>query len=139
MKNEVTTFAMILPSCMRYAARVEKEIENTARLRIQASAVVQFTVEQAEELCEKWNEDASFISRVNLLSSQKVKIYLLSGNDAIGLWNDLIGPETPDIKRQTGASYDVSSLMQSLMPKEIQIMGSTGLQITKKQKEKFVL
>ena len=93
MKNEVT-FAMILPSCMNYASWVEEQIANT-NLRIKASAVVQFTAEQSEELCAKWRKDASFASRVQMLSSGKVKVYLLSGKDAIKHWNDLIGPEDP--------------------------------------------
>ena len=94
MKSE--TFAMILPSCMNYMDRVEEEIANTSKLQIKASAVVQFTVEQAGELCAKWRKDEKiFASRVRLLSSNIVKVYLLSGENAIERWNQLMGPENP--------------------------------------------
>lgn len=95
MEKEVT-FAMIYPSCMNYATRVEEKIASTGNLQIDASAVVQFSVGQAEELCEKWKKDEkSFTSHVRLLSSNKVKVYLLSGKNAVKHWNRLIGPEDP--------------------------------------------
>ncbi len=95
MKKEVT-FAMILPSCLPHTDWVEEQIAKTMKLQIKASAVVKFTVEQAEELCGKWREDETFFtSRVHLLSSKNVKVYLLSGKNAIERWNQLIGPEDP--------------------------------------------
>ena len=92
MKSE--TLAMILPSCMKYAARVEKEMD-AAKLTIESSATVHLTQEQAEELCAKWHEDKSFQSRVEMLSSAEIKVYHLSGKGAVKRWNDLIGPENP--------------------------------------------
>lgn len=92
MKSE--TLAMILPSCMQYAARVEKEM-NAAKLTVESSATVHLTQEQAEELCAKWHEDKSFQSRVDMLSSAEVKVYHLSGKGAVKNWNNLIGPEDP--------------------------------------------
>lgn len=88
------TLAMILPSCMKYATRVEKEMD-AAELKIESSAIVHFTQEQAEELCAKWHEDESFKSRVETLTSAEVKVYHLSGENAVKSWNDLIGPEDP--------------------------------------------
>ena len=94
MKN--VTFAMILPSCIPHADWVEEQIVKTMKLQIKASAVAKFTVEQAGELCAKWREDETFFtSRVRLLSSENVKVYLLSGENAIERWNQLIGPEDP--------------------------------------------
>ena len=93
MKKE-TTFAMILPSCMNYKNMVEKEMD-AAKLKIESSATIHLTQEQAEELCAKWHEDKSFESRVKTLSSAEVKVYQLSGNGAVKRWNNLIGPEDP--------------------------------------------
>ncbi len=88
------TFAMILPSCMKYTSRVEKEMED-AKLKIESSAVIHLTQDQAKELCAKWHEDQSFQLRVKMLSSAEVKVYALSGNGAIKKWNKLIGPKDP--------------------------------------------
>ncbi len=93
MKKE-TTLAMILPSCMNYKNMVEKEMD-AAKLKIESSATIHLTQEQAEELCAKWHEDKSFESRVKMLSSAEVKVYQLSGNGAVKRWNNLIGPEDP--------------------------------------------
>ena len=88
------TLAMILPSCMKYTTRVEKEMD-AAKLKIESSATIHLTREQAEELCAKWREDESFESRIKMLSSAEVKVYQLSGNGAVKRWNNLIGPEDP--------------------------------------------
>ena len=87
------TLAILLPSCMKYATRVEKKIA-AAKLKIESSATIHLTQEQAEELCAKW-KDKSFKSRVEMLSSTKIKVYHLSGKDAVKKWNTLIGPENP--------------------------------------------
>lgn len=96
MQKEVT-FAMILPSCMRYAARVEKEM-SASKLTIDSAAIVQFTPKQAELISDRWCNDGSFASRVRMLSSAKVKVYCLSGHNAIKRWRNLIGPEDPGAK-----------------------------------------
>ncbi len=88
------TLAMILPSCIKYTARVEKEMDS-AKLKIESSATIHLTQEQAEELCAKWHEDKSFEPRVKMLSSAEVKVYHLSGEEAVKNWNNLIGPEDP--------------------------------------------
>ena len=88
------TLAMILPSCIKYTTRVEKEMD-AAKLKIESSATIHLTQEQAEELCAKWYGDKSFEPRIKMLSSAEVKVYQLSGTSAVKRWNDLIGPEDP--------------------------------------------
>ena len=93
MQKEVT-FAMILPSCVRYAHMVEREMIDS-KFTIDSAAIVQFTPEQAEKICDRWCNDGSYASRVRMLSSAKVKVYCLSGHNAIKRWRNLIGPEDP--------------------------------------------
>ena len=66
-----------------------------SKFTIDSAAIVQFTPKQAELICDRWCNDGSFASRVRMLSSAKVKVYCLSGHNAIKRWRNLIGPEDP--------------------------------------------
>ena len=81
------TLAMILPSCLRYEARIENQIL-LAGLQITESARVSLSLQQAKELT-----DQDKLAKV--LSSEPVKAYCLKGEDAVNVWRRLIGPEDP--------------------------------------------
>ena len=82
------TLAMILPSCLRYEARIEKQML-LAGLQIKQSAKVLLSARQAKELC---NQDGL----AKVLSSSSVKVYCLKGKNAVKGWQDLMGPEDPN-------------------------------------------
>jgi nucleoside-diphosphate kinase len=89
------TFAMIKPSCIVYSTEVEAAII-AAGLRIETSAEVRFTREMSEEFYAEHKGKPFFEGLVAMISSAPVRVYCLSGENAIQVWRDLIGPTNPN-------------------------------------------
>lgn len=89
------TFGIIKPSCVKHAAEVEAAII-AAGLRIGTSAEVRFTREMSEEFYAEHKGKPFFEGLVAMISSAPVRVYCLSGENAIQVWRDLIGPTNPN-------------------------------------------
>ena len=85
------TFAMIKPSCVKYAEEVEFEMALMG-LRIVSSAEVQLTSEQAKLFYIEHQGKPFFQGLVDMLSLNTIKVYELEGISAVRKWRDLIGP-----------------------------------------------
>ena len=90
------TFAMIKPSCVKYAEEVEFEM-TLIGLRIVSSAEVQLTTEQAKLFYAEHQGKPFFQGLVDMLSTNTVKVYELEGISAVWKWRDLIGPTIPNL------------------------------------------
>ena len=90
------TFAMIKPSCVKYAEEVEFEMALMG-LRIVSSAEVQLTSEQAKLFYIEHQGKPFFQGLVDMLSLNTIKVYELEGISAVRKWRDLIGPTIPSL------------------------------------------
>lgn len=86
---------MIKPSCVKYAAEVEAAI-TAAGLIIDKVAEVRFSQAQAEEFYAEHRGKPFFSRLVAMLSSAPVRVYCISGENAVQAWRDLIGPTNPN-------------------------------------------
>jgi len=92
------TFAMIKPSCVKYAGEVRRLIE-AAGLMIEDEAVVQLTEDQAEEFYSEHKDKSFFKGLVKMMTSAPVVVLCLSSENAVQVWRNLIGPTNPnDVK-----------------------------------------
>lgn len=89
------TFAMIKPSCVKHAVEVEAAI-TAAGLVIDKVAEVCLSQAQAEEFYAEHKGKPFFGGLVAMLSSAPVRVYRISGENAVQAWRDLIGPTNPN-------------------------------------------
>lgn len=90
------TFAMIKPSCVKYAEEVEFDMTQTG-LRVVSSAEVKLTPEQAKLFYAEHQGKPFFQGLIDMLSLNTVKVYELEGISAVWKWRDLIGPTIPSL------------------------------------------